>query len=81
MAYLLRTEFDSSYNDVDLIASLSNGIGNMELVLKKTKEVLGYDHILSIDNKFKNTNEFKDTRVFIILDNDDISISRKIKVK
>lgn len=64
----IRGEYDSSDNDVDLIAGIANASGNMEASLMLVYKLFGFDSIV-MDSDWGNS-----TKVFIALVNDIIEI-------
>lgn len=71
---MVDSEYDTSDNDVELICSLCNCLGDKETVLKLVKKILGYDSIISNNNKYEDG-----TIIYIALDNNDIKIINKEK--
>lgn len=70
----VNSEYDYSENDVDIVSGLCNVIG-FELVLPLVKKILSYDGIVSKNNKYD-----KDTGIYIVFDNKDISIEKIINI-
>lgn len=63
----IRNLYSYCNSDTEILADICHSLGNIELVLKTVKKVLGYDGIIEEDNKFNDT-------IYIVFDNEDIII-------
>lgn len=63
----VRGEFENSDNDVDLVASITNGSGDMETSLTLLHQLLGYDSIIE-------DAEWGNQRLYIALTNEIIEV-------